>query len=400
MSNNNDNIQGNQENQQLQGNLQDNHTPVPSPQSSPQRSREGTPDGSHANGNTQFENVEAIDEALQKLIVEQVNKAFEAFASQLPVAPPTPTPNNNTLENSRSRLVNSETAQGAKYSTKLNIEEDIISRTSRNINSVANSSRRNEEKYQSQNPVEGTTTQTSTEQGRTDMDTRPDTIQEPEENENIKTTIEELETVVLFAQWPDRKVYIGANLSQDMKGTPPEVMTHKLNEDSSYPPVKQKKRKQGTFKNQVIQDEVQKLLKFGSIREIMQKFNMKLNPEKYAFGVASGRLAKWVIELSEYDIIYQPSTAIKSQVLADFVADFSQGGADLGIVFVPPTGETIRQAIKSHSITNNEAECEAVIAGLELARELGINQLVIKSDSQLVVNQMLGTYTAREAQMQ
>ncbi|XP_070025476.1 uncharacterized protein [Nicotiana sylvestris] len=117
----------------------------------------------------------------------------------------------------------------------------------------------------------------------------------------------------------------------------------------------------------------------------------------------SGRLAKWAIELSEYDIAYQPRTAIKSHVLADFVADFSQGmkleGAGLGIILVPPTGETIRQATKCHSITNNEAEYEAVIAGLELARELGINQVVIKSGSQLVVNQMLGTYTARKALM-
>ncbi|XP_070005745.1 uncharacterized protein [Nicotiana sylvestris] len=75
-------------------------------------------------------------------------------------------------------------------------------------------------------------------------------------------------------------------------------------------------------------------------------------------------------------------------------------GAGLGIVSVPPTGETIRQAIKCRSITNNEAGYEAVIAGLELARELGINQIVIKSDSQLVANQMLGTYTTMEARMQ
>ncbi|XP_070009957.1 uncharacterized protein [Nicotiana sylvestris] len=104
--------------------------------------------------------------------------------------------------------------------------------------------------------------------GRTDVDSRPDTIQEPEENEIIKTTIEELEPVVLFAQWPDKKVYIGANLSQGMRGIPLEVMTHKLNEDLLYPPVKQKKRKQGTFKNQVIQEVFQKLLKIGSIREV------------------------------------------------------------------------------------------------------------------------------------
>ncbi|XP_070013753.1 uncharacterized protein [Nicotiana sylvestris] len=124
-------------------------------------------------------------------------------------------------------------------------------------------------------------------------------------------------------------------------------------------------------------------------------------------------------------------TAVKSQVLTDFVADFSYGiqleaekelqvfnganpgtwtlftdgssnvrGAGLGVVLVPPTGETILQAIKCHSITNNEVEYEAMIAGFELARELGIRQIIIKSDSQLVVNQILGTYTAREARMQ
>ena len=37
----------------------------------------------------------------------------------------------------------------------------------------------------------------------------------------------------------------------------------------------------------------------------------------------SERLTKWAVELSEHHIDYQPRTAIKSQVLADFVVDFS-----------------------------------------------------------------------------
>ena len=37
----------------------------------------------------------------------------------------------------------------------------------------------------------------------------------------------------------------------------------------------------------------------------------------------SGRMAKWEIALSSFDIRYQPRTAIKSQALADFVAYFS-----------------------------------------------------------------------------
>ncbi|XP_070049414.1 uncharacterized protein [Nicotiana tomentosiformis] len=122
------------------------------------------------------------------------------------------------------------------------------------------------------------------------MDSRPNVIQEPEENETIKTTIEELEAVPLFEQWQDRRIHIGARINPDrrgklieylkanadcfawshldMTGIPPEVMTHKFSEDPSFIPVKQKKRKQGSFKNQVIDEEVQKLLKIDSIREV------------------------------------------------------------------------------------------------------------------------------------
>jgi hypothetical protein len=34
------------------------------------------------------------------------------------------------------------------------------------------------------------------------------------------------------------------------------------------------------------------------------------------------KIAKWVIELSMYDIIYKPRTAIKAQALSDFVTDW------------------------------------------------------------------------------
>jgi hypothetical protein len=35
---------------------------------------------------------------------------------------------------------------------------------------------------------------------------------------------------------------------------------------------------------------------------------------------ATGKIAKWAIELSIYDIVYKPRSAIKAQVLSDFVA--------------------------------------------------------------------------------
>ena len=37
----------------------------------------------------------------------------------------------------------------------------------------------------------------------------------------------------------------------------------------------------------------------------------------------SGRLIKWAIELSEFDIRYKPRTTIKGQILADFIMEFT-----------------------------------------------------------------------------
>ena len=45
---------------------------------------------------------------------------------------------------------------------------------------------------------------------------------------------------------------------------------------------------------------------------------------------AAGRLIQWAIELSEFNVKYQPRSAIKAQVLADFIVEFTpnQGGLD------------------------------------------------------------------------
>ena len=37
----------------------------------------------------------------------------------------------------------------------------------------------------------------------------------------------------------------------------------------------------------------------------------------------SGRLIKWAIELSEFDIRYKPRTAVKGQILVDFIMEFT-----------------------------------------------------------------------------
>ena len=49
---------------------------------------------------------------------------------------------------------------------------------------------------------------------------------------------------------------------------------------------------------------------------------------------AVGRLALWAIELSKFNIQYRPQTAIKGQVIADFIAEFTHD-EDKGAVKSP-----------------------------------------------------------------
>ena len=58
----------------------------------------------------------------------------------------------------------------------------------------------------------------------------------------------------------------------------------------------------------------------GSYIEVPTEFPMKQVLHKPE---TSGRLMKWAIELSEFDIRYKPKTTIKGQVLADFIMEFT-----------------------------------------------------------------------------
>ncbi|XP_070015705.1 uncharacterized protein [Nicotiana sylvestris] len=74
--------------------------------------------------------------------------------------------------------------------------------------------------------------------------------------------------------------------------------------------------------------------------------------------------------------------------------------SELGIVLKLPKGSTIRQSIKTSRLTNNEAEYEAMIAGLELAKSLGAEVIEAKCDSLLVVNHVNKSFEVREDRMQ
>ncbi|RVW87101.1 Transposon Ty3-I Gag-Pol polyprotein [Vitis vinifera] len=138
----------------------------------------------------------------------------------------------------------------------------------------------------------------------------------------------------------------------------------------------------------------------------------------------TGRMLQWAIELSEFGIEFQPRLSKKGQVMADFVLEYSRrpnqhhesseqewwtlrvdgasrsSGSGVGLVLQSPTGEHLEQAIRlGFSASNNEAEYEAILSGLDLALALSVSKLRIYSDSQLVVRHIQKEYEAKDSRM-
>ena len=132
-------------------------------------------------------------------------------------------------------------------------------------------------------------------------------------------------------------------------------------------------------------------------------------------------MLQWAIELSEYGIEYRPRLSMKRQVMADFVAEFSQqpardrepdkaewwtlqvdgaprsSGSRVELLLQSPTSEQLEQAIRLGFLaSNNEAEYKAIMSGLDLALALFISKLRIYSDSQLFVRHVEEEYEARD----
>ena len=114
-----------------------------------------------------------------------------------------------------------------------------------------------------------------------------------------------------------------------------------------------------------------------------------------------------------HDIRYIPCTAIKSQPLVDFVAEWTEvqlltpdvtheywtmyfdgsvmaPGSGAGVVLISPDGSRLCYAIRLHfSASNNIAEYEALINRLRITVELGATRLYIRGDSELVIDQVM-----------
>ena len=146
------------------------------------------------------------------------------------------------------------------------------------------------------------------------------------------------------------------------------------------------------------------------IRKVLQKPNV------------AGRMVRWAVELSEFDVQYEPIGPIKGQVYADFVVELSsaathqdgagfrwvlsvdgssnQQGSGAGVILEGPNGLLIEQALRfAFKASNNQAEYEALIAGMLLAQGMGVKGLLANSDSLLVTGQVIEEYQAKDPQM-
>jgi len=154
------------------------------------------------------------------------------------------------------------------------------------------------------------------------------------------------------------------------------------------------------------------------VKQVLKKLDM------------TGRMVKWAMELAEYDVSYEPRGPIKAQALADFVAELTlppstnevvklgptnetpakwllsvdgasnQRGSGAGIVLEGPGGILIEQSLKfSFKASNNQAEYEALAAGMLLAKEMGVKHLTARSDSLLATGQVKGDFAAKNPQL-
>nr|AAQ56345.1 putative gag-pol polyprotein [Oryza sativa Japonica Group] len=145
----------------------------------------------------------------------------------------------------------------------------------------------------------------------------------------------------------------------------------------------------------------------------------KANVVKYMLlaPILKGRVGKWIFFLTEFDLRYESPKAIKGQAIANFIVEhrddlvgsveimpwtlFFDGsvcthGCGIGLVIISPRGACFEfsYTIKPYA-TNNQAEYEAVLKGLQLLKEVEADTIEIMGDSLLVISQLAREYECK-----
>ncbi|GKB13474.1 reverse transcriptase domain-containing protein, partial [Tanacetum coccineum] len=88
----------------------------------------------------------------------------------------------------------------------------------------------------------------------------------------------------------------------------------------------------------------------------------------------AGRLQKWSIELGEYAIHYRPRVSVRGQIFTDFIVERPEEDSPDTLMEEEESRHNMFDA------TNNEAEYEALIAGLRIAEQMGVKNLQANDD--------------------
>nr|GFB19880.1 reverse transcriptase domain-containing protein [Tanacetum cinerariifolium] len=172
----------------------------------------------------------------------------------------------------------------------------------------------------------------------------------------------------------------------------------------------------------------------GEMFRTLRKINMKLNPKKCTFGEAEVMFLGYMITPEGIKpcpdkieaVLQLPSPRTIKEVLADFLAEmpdesppdvsvvetqqepwtlFTNGsscvdGSGAGLILTSPEGAEFTYVLRfQFAASNNEAEHEALIAGLWIAAQMGVKNVHVSVDSKLVANQVLGAYVTKEENM-
>jgi ribonuclease HI len=135
--------------------------------------------------------------------------------------------------------------------------------------------------------------------------------------------------------------------------------------------------------------------------------------------ILSGRIGKWAYASIEYDLAYDPLNSMKGQVVDNFIIGHSidrnigescnlvsicpwklffdgsvcRKGQGVGVVLVSPRGAIFETSARlEYFCTNNQAEYEAILLGLEILSSMGVKHVEAFSDSLLVVQQVANVY--------
>ena len=132
--------------------------------------------------------------------------------------------------------------------------------------------------------------------------------------------------------------------------------------------------------------------------------------------ILHSRVGKWALALTIYSLTYQSLKSVKGQIVADFIVDHSivepslndvsnqlwklyfdgsnhKNGTGIGIMIISPNNVPTKYKFRLNQFcSNNKAEYEALITGLEILLELEARCVGIKGDSELVLKQLTKEY--------